>query len=61
MSPLAEEIVAVLKKTPRQFSELVDAHMDVPWRQLLKAWGEVRAADILKRDENGAYCINAEI
>jgi hypothetical protein len=60
MSPLAEEIVAVLKKTPKQFSELVDAHMDVPWRQILKAWGEVRAADILKRDDNGAYYIDAE-
>jgi hypothetical protein len=33
--------------------------MDVPWRQLLKAWGEVRAADILKRDDNGAYYIEA--
>jgi hypothetical protein len=60
MSPLAEEIVAVLKNTPKQFSELVDAHMDVPWRQILKAWGEVRAADILKRDANGAYYIDAE-
>ena len=60
MSPLAEEIVAILKKTPTQFSELVDAHMDVPWRQILKAWGEVRAADILKRDDNGAYYIEAE-
>lgn len=60
MSALAEEIIAVLKKTPKQFSELVDAHMDVPWRQMLKAWGEVRAADILKRDDNGAYYIDAE-
>lgn len=60
MSPLAGEIVAVLKKTPQQFSDVVDAHMDVPWRQMLKAWGEVRAADILKRDDNGAYYIDAE-
>lgn len=60
MSPLAEEIVSVLKKTPKQFSEVVDAYMDVPWRQILKAWGEIRAADILKRDDNGAYYIEAE-
>jgi hypothetical protein len=60
MSPLAEEIVSVLKKTPKQFFEVVDAHMDVPWRQILKAWGEVRAADILKRDDNGAYYIEGD-
>lgn len=59
MSPLALDIVAVLKKTPRQFSDIVDAHMDVPWRQMLKAWGEVRAADILKRDDNGAYFVDS--
>lgn len=60
MSPLAEEIVSGLKTTPKQFSEVVDAYMDVPWRQILKAWGEVRAADILKRDDNGAYYIEAD-
>ncbi|MGH6913611.1 MAG: hypothetical protein ACREH3_07875 [Geminicoccales bacterium] len=60
MSPLADEMIAVLKKTPKQFSELADAHMDVPWREFLHAWGEVRAADILKRDDFGAYYIDAE-
>ena len=34
-----EEIVAALKTTPQQFSDVVDAHMQVPWRQMLKAWG----------------------
>ncbi len=60
MSPLAKQFVAELQKNPRQFSELVDANMDVPWRDLLRAWGEVRAADILKRDEEGAYYIEVE-
>jgi len=27
----------------------------VAWRDLLLAWGEVRAADILKRDDAGRY------
>ena len=60
MSPLAETIAAGLRKTPQQFSDVVDAHMEVPWREMLKAWGEVRAADILKRDDDGAYYIDAE-
>ncbi len=60
MSALAKEIIAVLESTPKQFSEVVDAHMDVPWREFLQAWGEVRAADILKRDDEGAYYIDAD-
>ena len=59
MSPLAREIVAVLERTPKQFSEVVDAHLDVPWREFLRAWGEVRAADIVRRDDGGAYYIGA--
>ena len=42
MSALAKEIIAALKSNPKHFSEVVDAHMDVPWREFLKAWGEVR-------------------
>jgi len=44
---------------PKQFSEVADAHLDVSWREFLQAWGEVRAADILKRDDDGAYYIGA--
>ena len=59
MSPLASEITAVLERTPKQFSEIADVHLDVPWREFLQTWGEVRAADILKRDDDGAYYIDA--
>ena len=59
MSPLASQIVAVLERTPKQFSEVADAHLDVPWREFPQAWGEVRAADIVQRDEDGAYYIGA--
>ena len=57
MSPLAERIVSELKDNPRQFHETVDAHMDTPWPEFLRAWGELRAADILGRDDAGAYVI----
>lgn len=57
MSPLAEQIRQSLRQRPQQFSELVDAHRHVPWREFLRAWGALRAADVLKRDEDGNYCL----
>ena len=57
MSPLASRIVGELEERPRHFSEIVEAHLDVPWRDFLRAWGEVRAADILQRDEVGHYLV----
>ena len=58
MSPLAETLVATLKETPQHFHDLVDTHLAVPWRTFLLAWGEIRAADILRRDEDGHYYID---
>ena len=60
MSPLAQALVQELRARPSQFGELVEAHMDVPWRDFLLAWGEVRAADVLGRDDEGRYLIRAE-
>ena len=59
MSRLAEVIVAELRAQPRHFGDVVEAHMDVPWRDFLRAWGEVRAADVLARDDAGRYLISA--
>ncbi len=63
MSPalgaLARRIVDELTERPRHFSELVEAHADVAWRDFLHAWGEVRAADVLGRDDAGRYVIGA--
>lgn len=59
MSPLARAIVAGLSSQPRHFGELVQAHMDVPWRDFLRAWGEVRAAAVLSRDDAGRYRVSA--
>ena len=55
MTPLAEAIMREVRDRPQQFSETVDAHRDVPWPDFLRAWGEVRALNRLKRDEDGRY------
>ncbi len=57
MSELAERLLQEVRDRPQQFSELVLAHMDVPWREFLKAWGELRTADVLTRDDDGRYLI----
>ena len=60
MSPLASAVVALLRERPRHFGELVEAHMDAPWRDFLYAWGEVRASDLLERDDAGRYAIRPD-
>jgi hypothetical protein len=60
MSPLAQAIVREIGDQPQQFADVVDAHLDVPWPQFLRAWGEVRAADVLTRDEDGRYLLKTE-
>jgi hypothetical protein len=57
VNPLAQSLAAELTERPRQFGELVEAHMDVAWRDFLLAWGELRAADILGRDDEGRYVV----
>tara|TARA_R110000737_G_C14353773_1_gene445608 strand:+ start:142 stop:336 length:195 start_codon:yes stop_codon:yes gene_type:complete len=58
MSPLAATMVNSLKTTHQHFHDLVDTHADIPWRNFLLAWGEIRAADILLRDDEGHYYID---
>jgi hypothetical protein len=60
VSPLARSLVAALRERPRHFGELVLAHMNTPWRDFLRAWGEVRAATLLERDDAGRYLIHAD-
>ena len=57
MSPLATTLKSALETEARQFHDVVDDHMDVPWQEFLQAWGELREIDILKRDDEGAYYI----
>lgn len=60
MSPLAAALQETLQTEAKQFDEMVDLHLDVPWRDFLRAWGELRAADVLKRDDEGAYYIGGD-
>jgi hypothetical protein len=59
VSPLARAIAAELSAQPRHFGELVQAHMDIPWREFLRAWGELRAEAMLSRDDAGRYGVSA--
>jgi hypothetical protein len=59
VSPLARALIAELRERPRHFGELVEAHMDAPWRDVLRAWGEVRGSDLLARDDAGRYVLRA--
>ncbi|MGH7309521.1 MAG: hypothetical protein ACREK6_12565 [Candidatus Rokuibacteriota bacterium] len=38
----------------------METHLDTPWPEFLRAWGEVRAADVLGRDDAGRYVIRSE-
>jgi hypothetical protein len=60
VSPLARRLATELQAAPRHFGELVEAHLDVAWRDFLLAWGEIRAADVLRRDDAGRYLIPAD-
>lgn len=60
MNDLALTIVRRLEQTPSHFSELVDAAPHVAWRDFLHAWGEVRAANVLGRDDDGRYVLTVE-
>jgi len=57
MSPLASTLIREITDRPQQFHELVDAHREVPCPDFLRAWGELRRAEILSRDEDGNYLI----
>jgi hypothetical protein len=57
MSPLAQTIMDELRTAPRQFSEVVDQHRNVPWPEFLRAWGEVRGLATVGRDDDGRYLL----
>jgi hypothetical protein len=38
----------------------VEAHLETPWAEFLRAWGEVRTADVLGRDDAGRYVIRGD-
>jgi len=48
-------MLTLLREKPVQFMDLVRAFPDVPYRTILLAWGEVRDAHRLTREEEGEY------
>lgn len=57
LSPLARTLCHEIEGRPQQFHELADAHRDAAWPDFLRAWGELRRAGILRRDDDGNYLI----
>ena len=57
VSPLAGRIMDTLRERPRHFAEIAELHLDVPWREFLKAWGEVRDSPRIGRQEYGLYVV----
>jgi hypothetical protein len=57
VGPLAAAMIREITDQPQQFHDLVDRHREVPWPEFLRAWGELRRAEILNRDEDGRYVI----
>jgi hypothetical protein len=61
VSPLAAAMISEITEQPQQFHDLVDRHREVAWPEFLRAWGELRRAEILSRDEDGRYLIREPI
>ncbi len=57
METLAAQIANRLRERPLFFADLAREFEAVPWRDLLRAWGEVRQRFTLERDEEGHYRI----
>ncbi len=55
-TPAVRPSVAGSRPCARHASE-TRAHLglELPWRDFLRAWGELRASNALKRDEEGNY------
>ena len=52
---VAERMTAMLRERPVQFMDLLRTFPDVPYRTILLAWGQVREAHRLAREEDGEY------
>jgi len=56
---LAAQMEALLRERPRTFYDLVRALGDAEYRVVLQAWGSLREAHRLGRDEHGLYLVRA--
>ena len=54
---VAARIEALLRERPRTFYDLLRALGDAEYREVLQAWGTLREARRLARDEHGLYLL----
>jgi hypothetical protein len=54
---VAARMEALLRERPRTFYELLRALGDAEYREVLQAWGTLREARRLGRDEHGLYLL----
>ncbi|MFQ5692161.1 MAG: hypothetical protein ACE5IM_03840 [Nitrospinota bacterium] len=53
---LADRIVAFLREGPAHFEDVLLRFRDVPYREILRAWGRLREDGLLGRElETGKY------
>ncbi|MBI3075603.1 MAG: hypothetical protein HYY85_01235 [Deltaproteobacteria bacterium] len=57
LSPVARRMVEMLQVRPLFFYDLCLELGDVPYREILQAWGEVRERCRFGRDEDGHYIL----
>ena len=54
---VAARIELLLRERPRTFYDLLRALGDAEYREVLRAWGTLREARRLGRDEHGLYVL----
>jgi hypothetical protein len=57
---LADSIKAYVKTEPRHFADVVETFRRHPYREVLKAWSDIRIAGLFDRDREGRYLIKEE-
>lgn len=56
MDELANQILAFLREGPAHFEDILLRFRDVPYRDILRAWGRLREEGLLGREvETGRY------
>ncbi len=58
---MATRILDFLREGPAHFEDVLLRFRDVPYREILRAWGRLRRDDLLGREvETGKYVVRGE-
>jgi hypothetical protein len=57
---LVDSIKTYIKTKPRHFAEVAEAYRQYPYKEVLKAWSDIRNARLFDRDREGHYLIKEE-